>query len=45
MKSAKRVGDGLGDMDLGPSSLAMAMEDDIRWVSRGALVTNAISNW
>ena len=47
VKSSKRVGDGLGDMDLGPGSLAMATEDDIRWVSRGLLrrcVTNAVSN-
>ena len=47
VKSSMRVGDELGDMDLGPGSLAMATEDENRWVFRGLLrrcVTNAVSN-
>ena len=46
VQSSKRVGDGLGCMDLGQGDLSMATED-IRWGSRGLLrrcVTNAVSN-
>ena len=46
VKSSKRVGDGLGGMDLGQGNLSMATED-FSWGSRGLLrpcVTNAVSN-